>query len=95
MTMTKKDIGKKVVAELDLPQMECSRVIDGLFEIVKDELSRGNPVMISGFGKWTTLSKRARNGRNPKTGESIKIDARTVVQFKPSHVLKEEVNSKG
>ena len=91
MTMTKKDIGKKVVAELDLPQMECSRVIDGLFEIVKDELSRGNPVMISGFGKWSIREKNPRRGRNPQTGDEMTISGRKVVTFKGSQRFKKEI----
>jgi integration host factor subunit alpha len=48
--------------------------------------------MISGFGKWTVKAKKKRKGRNPQTGESLMIDARKVVTFKPSQVLRGSVN---
>jgi integration host factor subunit alpha len=50
--------------------------------------------MISGFGKWTVKSKHARRGRNPKTGEQMILDARRVVTWSYSPVLKEAVNGK-
>jgi integration host factor subunit alpha len=59
---------------------------------MKDELIQGNPVKISGFGKWTIMSKHARKGRNPKTGKSITIDARKVVSFKVSNVLRKTLS---
>jgi len=66
-------------------------VLGGLFEIIKVELSQGKSIRISGFGKWTVMSKKARKGRNPQTGEEITIDARRVVSFKPSAVLKKDL----
>ena len=78
-----------IQVETGLPQKECSKIGDSLFEIMKDELANGNPVLISGFGKWDVLNKHARKGRNPHTGERLKIDARRVVKFRASHLLKE------
>jgi integration host factor subunit alpha len=52
-------------------------------------------VMISGFGKWSVRSKHARKGRNPKTGEQIILDARRVVTWSYSPVLKAAVNGNG
>jgi integration host factor subunit alpha len=54
---------------------------------------KGNDVKISGFGKWTVKAKKKRKGRNPQTGEALTIDARRVVTFKSSNVLKDAVNS--
>ena len=88
MTMTKKDICMKISEEIGLPQKECARIVDSLFEIMKEDLASGNQVMISGFGKWSVFNKDARNGRNPKTGEPMKIEARKVVTFKASNVLR-------
>lgn len=88
MTMTKKDIGMRISAEAGLTQKEGFKVIESLFEIMKEELANGNQVMISGFGKWTVANKDARTGRNPQTGEAITIDARKVVTFKASHLLR-------
>jgi integration host factor subunit alpha len=67
--------------------------LESVFEIIKDELDKGKAVKISGFGKWTVKSKKKRNGRNPQTGEALTIDARKVITFKPSNVLKNAVNS--
>jgi integration host factor subunit alpha len=55
--------------------------IYNLIEIMKDDLSQGKPVMISGFGKWTVTNKHARKGRNPQIGEAMKIAARKVIRF--------------
>lgn len=66
--------------------------VDSVFEIIKDELGKGKAVKISGFGKWTVKAKKKRKGRNPQTGEALTIDARKVVTFKPSQVLKATIN---
>jgi integration host factor subunit alpha len=47
--------------------------------------------MISGFGKWTVMKKKARKGRNPQTGKPVTISARKVVSFKPSQVLRKDL----
>lgn len=62
-----------------------------LFEIIKDDLGKGNDVMISGFGKWSVKAKKKRTGRNPQTGEAMTISARRVISFKSSQVLKKEL----
>jgi integration host factor subunit alpha len=88
MALTKNEMVKRVQDKTGLTKKESMAGLDGLFEIIKDELSHGKPVKISGFGKWTVLKKKARKGRNPQTGEDLIIDARKVVTFKPSNVLR-------
>jgi integration host factor subunit alpha len=66
--------------------------VESVFDIIKDELTNGNDVMISGFGKWSVKKKKPRVARNPKTGEEITIDARTVVTFKCAENLRSEMN---
>ncbi len=88
MTLKKIDIVDQVHGEIGLTRKECVTVVDSLFEIMKDEMARGRSVKISGFGKWAVTDKHARKGRNPQTGEAIKIDARRVVSFKASSVLR-------
>ncbi len=66
--------------------------MESFFDIIKDELANGNDVMISGFGKWSVKKKKPRVGRNPKTGEEMTIDARTVVTFKCAESLGSEIN---
>lgn len=95
MALTKIDIIGQIYNEIGLHKKECVAIVDSLFEIMKDELDKGKDVMISGFGKWSVRAKKERNGRNPQTGETIAIDARRVVTFKPSHVLRDAVNSGG
>ncbi len=88
MALTKKEIIENVSDRIGLKKKESVDIVDSLFEVIKDELAKGKPVMISGFGRWSVRSKRARRGRNPQTGKAITIDARKVVSFKPSFVLR-------
>ena len=88
MALTKKEIIENISDKIGLKKKESMDVVDSIFEIIKDELAKGKPVMISGFGKWTVKAKKERRGRNPQTGEAMKIDARKVVTFKSSVVLR-------
>jgi integration host factor subunit alpha len=92
MTMTKADIVDSITEKIGIPKKDCIRIVDSVFEVIKDDLCEGNDVKISGFGKWSILSKRERVGRNPQTGEEMKIEARKVVTFKSSNVLRDSVN---
>ena len=94
MSLTKIDITESVCEKLGILKKESLHVVESVIDIIKEELGKGNNVMISGFGKWTVKSKKKRKGRNPKTGEAMMIDARRVVTFKPSHVLRDAINSK-
>jgi integration host factor subunit alpha len=94
MSLTKIDITEAIREKFGIPKKDCVSIVESLFGIIKDDLNRGNEVMISGFGKWTVKAKKARKGRNPKTGNAMTIDARKVVTFKPSHVLRDAVNSR-
>ena len=67
-------------------------IVEKLLEIIKKRLIAGEDVLISGFGKWSVRSKHARKGRNPKTGERMILDARRVVTWSYSPVLKKIVN---
>jgi integration host factor subunit alpha len=93
MSLTKIDIIEAAYTHLDISKKDCVRIVESLFEIIKDDLGKGNGVMISGFGKWTVKAKKNRKGRNPQTGADLTIDARRVVTFKPSTLLKDALNS--
>ena len=93
MSLTKIDIIESVYEHLGLPKKDCVRIVESLFDIIKDDLDKWNTVMISGFGKWTVKAKKARKGRNPQTGADLTIAARRVVTFKPSNVLRDMINS--
>jgi integration host factor subunit alpha len=73
---------------------DCARPVDSFFDIIKDELTQGKDVKISGFGKWSVKKKGARIGRNPQNGEAITISPRTVVTFKWSNKVWEKLNGK-
>ena len=93
MTFTKALIAKKIADDCGFMNGEAVEILEKLLEIMKSKLVAGEDVMISGFGKWSVKSKHARKGRNPQTGEPIALDARRVVTWKYSPVLKKEVNA--
>ncbi|HSN23048.1 MAG TPA: integration host factor subunit alpha [Methylomicrobium sp.] len=71
---------------------DASRIVESVLSIIKDTLSHGEAVMISGFGKFDVKQKHQRNGRNPQTGEEIVISSRKVIRFHSSPVLKKVIN---
>jgi len=82
----------------DIPKMKKSGVYDILkasFDVMKQAIASGEDVSIPGFGKYKVSTRKARNGRNPRTGETIKIGAKQVVRFAPSSVLREAVAEGG
>jgi len=92
MTLTKADIAKKIADDCGFMKGEAQEIIEKLLGIVKDKLIQGEDILISGFGKWSVKSKLARKGRNPKTGEQMILDARRVVTWSYSPVLKKALN---
>ena len=92
MAIAKNELIDMLYDKTGLPKKACVNIVESFFEIIKSELEKGNPVMISGFGKWTVRSKSERNGRNPKTGEEIILAARKVVTFKGAPNLFKAMN---
>lgn len=93
MSLRKIDIVESVYEKFGIPKKDCIRIVESVFDIIKSEFAEGNGVKISGFGKWTVLKKKKRRGRNPQTGEVLMIEARKVLMFRPSNVLRDKVNS--
>lgn len=71
---------------------KASAIVESIFDCICDTLVKNEEVKISGFGKFTTHEKKARKGRNPKTGEPITISDRRVLKFKASDCLRAEMN---
>lgn len=71
----------------------AEKIVTCFFSSMKERLEKGEEIKIAGFGRWKTAEKKARIGRNPQTGESLTIGARSVVRFKVSGRLKKELNS--
>jgi len=90
--MTKSDIAERIHANTGLPKKASIDILESAFSLMKKTLESGENLKISGFGSFNVKQKRPRRGRNPQTGESITIEARRVLTFKPSHVLRTAVN---
>ena len=90
--MTKADIVEKIHTTTGLPKKDSTDMMESVFAIMKESLEAGESIKISGFGSFVVNQKNARRGRNPQTGEAITIEARKVLAFKPSTVLREAIN---
>lgn len=90
--MTKIDIVQDVCGKLGFSKKDSARIVEAVFDIMKESLASGEKVKISGFGSFIVKEKKARKGRNPQTGGEIEISARKVLAFKSSQVLKEALN---
>ena len=90
--MTKADIFEKVSTKLGLSKKESSELVEAVFSLIKNTLESGEKLKIAGFGNFEVKPKADRRGRNPQTGETITIEARRILTFKPSNVLKTAIN---
>lgn len=91
--MTKADIIERVWENLGcVSKKESAEIVEMVFETIKTTLERGEKIKISGFGNFVVRQKKERTGRNPQTGEEIRIAPRKVLTFKPSQVLKNAIN---
>ena len=97
--MTKDDFAAKLAAKTDISKAKATEVIECIFAsesgrgIIATELGAGRAFTVTGFGKFDTRMRKARKGRNPQSGETIWISARTVPTFKPSQGLKGAVSA--
>ena len=90
--MTKADMVDLVYEQIGVSKREAARIVETIFDVIKETLERGDNVKISGFGSFNLQHKKPRRGRNPQTGEEITISARRVLSFKASNVLREQLN---
>lgn len=93
--MNKADIVKRISEGSRFTKLESMELVEILLEIVKETLSNGETLLVSGFGSFLVNDKNDRRGRNPQTGEPVTIDARRVVRFKASALLKRAMNRSG
>ena len=92
MAITKEKLILHLQDQLGMSRQESRQIVKGLLKIMKNTLARGEDLLISGFGKFSVRQKGARRGRNPQTEEGLTIDARKVVMFKTSGVLRRRLN---
>ena len=79
------------VAEIGITKKQAAEVVDCVFDTIKDALAKGDKVSLIGFGTFSVKERAAREGRNPRTGEKIKIKAKKIPSFKPGKDLRESV----
>ena len=92
MTVTRADLMKAVYQEVGLSRKESAHLVESVLEEITSTLAQGEAVKLSSFGTFLVRHKWQRRGRNPKTGEEVRIPPRRVVLFRASHVLKDRIN---
>ena len=89
--MNKADIATLVQEELGGTNTQAVSVVDMIFNNITDSVSKGTEVSVAGFGTFEKVTRKARKGRNPKTGEIINIKAKGAVKFKAAKAFKDAV----
>ena len=89
--LTKAQLAELLFEKIGLNKRESKDMVDAFFDLVADSLVQGEDVKISGFGNFQIRTKAPRPGRNPRTGETIPIQARRVVTFHAGYKLKEQI----
>ncbi len=90
--MNKAELIDAVAEAADISKASAARALDGALDAVTESLRKGDSVTLVGFGTFSVRQRAARTGRNPQTGESIKIKASKVPGFKPGKALKDAIN---
>jgi integration host factor subunit alpha len=92
--MTKVDIAERIQSATGFAKKDSAELLETVFSIMKKTLESGENIKVSGFGNFEVKQKKDRIGRNPQTGESVIIEARRILSFKPSMILKNSINGK-
>ena len=92
--MNKQDLVSKVADTADISKTKAASAVDAVIDAIKGSLKKGDPVRLVGFGTFSVADRAATTGRNPRTGEPIKIPASKQPKFKAGKELKEAVNKK-
>ena len=90
--MTKAELIDSVASKAELPKQKAEEIVNGLFDDIVAALKNGDKVNISGFGTFSISERKARMGRNPKTGETIQIASSRAAKFKVGKTLKESLS---
>ncbi len=90
--MNKGDLIDAVAAKTDMPKADATDAVNAVFDSIKSTLAEGGSVSIAGFGSFVVRDRKARTGRNPKTGEPLHIPASKAAAFKAGKALKDAVN---
>lgn len=90
--LTKSDLVEKIAKSCNCSKRTATQCLDSFVETITKSLKKGVDVGLTGFGTFTTSRRKARKGRNPQTGEEIKIPAKRVPRFKPGKALKDALS---
>ena len=90
--MTKADLIDLVASKADIPKQKAEEIVNRVFDDIVAALKNGDKVNISGFGTFSVSERKARTGRNPKTGESIQIASSRAAKFKAGKTLKDSLS---
>ena len=90
--MNKQDLVAKVAEKIDVSKTKAAEAVDAVIESIKASLKKGDDVRLVGFGTFTVSRRAASTGRNPRTGEPIKIPATKQPKFKAGKELKKAIN---
>ncbi len=90
--MNKSDLAQQVAQRAEISQKDASSAVDAVFDQIAGALAGKESVTIAGFGKFETRDREGRMGRNPATGESVMIAAKTVPAFKAARALRDRVD---
>jgi integration host factor subunit beta len=90
--MIKADLINKIAREMNISKQEAEAGVNLFFQTIKEALERGEEIELRGFGSFRFRQRQARSGRNPRTGEPVKVPPKKVLYFKPSKLLKSIIN---
>lgn len=90
--MIKADLVNKIAKQMNISKQEAETGVNLFFHTIKEALMRGEEIELRGFGSFRFRQRGARAGRNPRTGQPVKVPAKKVLFFKPSKLLKNMIN---
>jgi DNA-binding protein HU-beta len=90
--MNKKELVESIADAAEINKAAAEKALDGTLMAIAETLKKGEAVTLVGFGTFSVAKREARQGRNPKTGDTIKIPAKNVARFKAGSKLSETVN---
>jgi len=92
--MIKADLVNKIAKEMNISKQDAETGVNLFFQTIKEAIQRGEEIELRGFGSFRFRKRGPRSGRNPRTGEPVKVPSKKVLYFKPSKLLKTLINKK-
>lgn len=91
--MNKKELIEKIAKDTNFPNKDVETIVSKVIDTIQEEVASGNQVVFTGFGTFERKERAERDGRNPRTNETIKIPAKKVPHFSAGKTFKEKVNN--